>query len=332
MNTLKNKFFVLLLFISIFTSTTFAQPPVVVNPCDTCFAPWGPEQSQTYTFTHPNKPGCIYTAYVLYRVKPCPYGVQYEITSVMFTQNTPGPGCELHCIEIPALKRIVNNRIITTLGGTAYSVAPAPCYYIAEVVAPPALRTCLGFPPGSTDKIKTWIPCDANGCCLMKLTPAGPNTYHQQVVNSTACPAVPSIPPNASVAWGCDHIGGGVSWYTCPIIPDSPLQCFVTCYDGFAKTATGVNDFNETGVIRSLKTYPNPMNDVLNISFEGLVASGDLYIELYDITGKLVSSMKTPMLKGDQQCKLDIASLPSGTYICKLTVGNDTISMKVLKQ
>lgn len=70
----------------------------------------------------------------------------------------------------------------------------------------------------------------------------------------------------------------------------------------------------------SVKTYPNPVKDVLNI--EGEYNS----IEIYDISGKMVESINS------MESQINIEKLPSATYILKINIGEKQIMRRIIKQ
>lgn len=95
----------------------------------------------------------------------------------------------------------------------------------------------------------------------------------------------------------------------------------------------GVND--ETGQVIStiktkLKTYPNPTNDNTSLSFN-LTSSGEVNVNVYSITGRLVKSINKNMSSGINTLPIDCENLPNGTYIIKFVSGNQNESVKFIK-
>jgi len=58
--------------------------------------------------------------------------------------------------------------------------------------------------------------------------------------------------------------------------------------------------------------YPNPVGATLSFDWTG---AGPLFIQLYDVLGRVVKS-ESPAATG--RIQLDMADLASGVYICKL--------------
>jgi hypothetical protein len=62
------------------------------------------------------------------------------------------------------------------------------------------------------------------------------------------------------------------------------------------------------------KVYPNPASDVLNIALT-VPQAGEIVLELYDLTGRLVTSAAfTADSAGETSAKLDVSGLASGLY------------------
>ena len=81
----------------------------------------------------------------------------------------------------------------------------------------------------------------------------------------------------------------------------------------------------------NLSVYPNPTNDVINISYTNFLRNPSIFI-LYDITGRIVKTYTyTPPTEGKQNFSLNIAELKEGTYFYTLQVGEQTYNGKVVK-
>jgi hypothetical protein len=77
--------------------------------------------------------------------------------------------------------------------------------------------------------------------------------------------------------------------------------------------------------IAGLTIYPNPTNDVLNISTLNQIIS---LVEIYDMTGKNVISEKSQSLA----FKIDTSILVPGVYIIKMNTQNGFVTRKIIKQ
>lgn len=74
----------------------------------------------------------------------------------------------------------------------------------------------------------------------------------------------------------------------------------------------------------TLSYYPNPVNDVLNLSYTSEISSVEVY-------NKLGQNVKSAVLSGTQ-VKVDMSNLTSGSYIVKVTSDGITKSLKIIKE
>ena len=87
-------------------------------------------------------------------------------------------------------------------------------------------------------------------------------------------------------------------------------------------TNLGIDDFYKT--VNAIKVYPNPIKNVANItSLEEMNT-----VSVFNLLGQEV--MKKSLLS--KEGKLDFSSLPSGTYLVKVTADHWTETLKVIKQ
>jgi hypothetical protein len=81
----------------------------------------------------------------------------------------------------------------------------------------------------------------------------------------------------------------------------------------------GSNDFDSV----ALSVYPNPVQDILNISTVEAVQN----ISVYDVLGKLVLQAQPDAISPS----IDMGALSSGAYMVQVTIGNTTKTVKVIK-
>ncbi len=80
----------------------------------------------------------------------------------------------------------------------------------------------------------------------------------------------------------------------------------------------------------SIEAYPNPVNDVLNLQAKS-PASGVSLIGIYNIRGEQVYEISSYMIKGDYNRQIRLPdSIPSGTYIINVKVGDFTATEKII--
>ncbi len=74
----------------------------------------------------------------------------------------------------------------------------------------------------------------------------------------------------------------------------------------------------------SFIAYPNPVNDVLNLSYSSEISS----VKVINLLGQEVISRKV----GNTATQIDMTNLTAGAYIVNITVGDVTKAIKVIKQ
>ncbi len=83
--------------------------------------------------------------------------------------------------------------------------------------------------------------------------------------------------------------------------------------------------------IVSLRVYPNPTNEIVNISYTNYLLTEALFT-LYDLTGRVViSKIYSPQNKGIQKFSLNINALKNGTYFYTLRAGAENHKGKIVK-
>jgi len=109
---------------------------------------------------------------------------------------------------------------------------------------------------------------------------------------------------------------GGVDFFS--LMTDSDNTYYVDdAY--FAQGTVGVEDFTAD----NFSVYPNPVRDFLNISTKTAVDQ----VTVYDILGKVVLTSQP----GTISPKVDMSALSSGAYLVKVTIGNSSKTIKVIK-
>ena len=83
----------------------------------------------------------------------------------------------------------------------------------------------------------------------------------------------------------------------------------------------GIGDFTETNTV---KVYPNPVNDILNISFEQGISS----VSIYNLLGQEVFTKSI----NANETTIDVSNFAAGTYLVKVQVDNEVQTLKVIKK
>lgn len=92
--------------------------------------------------------------------------------------------------------------------------------------------------------------------------------------------------------------------------------------------------YNESGLgiadqdMSQVVIYPNPVKDLLHV---GLPTQEEAIFDVYDSQGRGIRQW-TGNATTDQQHRLDFSGLPEGVYLLKVTTGENSTSVKVVKQ
>jgi PKD repeat protein len=89
--------------------------------------------------------------------------------------------------------------------------------------------------------------------------------------------------------------------------------------------ATGIKPGPQ--VVSSVKLFPNPVKDVLNIKYSGKLLN-EMQIEIYDISGKSISNQRINDVESGQNISLNVNSLRNGIYLCKMISGKHVIGLE----
>ncbi len=98
------------------------------------------------------------------------------------------------------------------------------------------------------------------------------------------------------------------------------------CYSTINGTWTTVNTSQLEDTERTIDIYPNPFNNIITIS--GTDINSTVYIEIYDVLGKLVYVRN---YKANEK-EINLDSFDKGKYILKITNGNMIRTDKIVKR
>lgn len=77
----------------------------------------------------------------------------------------------------------------------------------------------------------------------------------------------------------------------------------------------------------SVKLFPNPVTDVLNIQYAGNPLK-EMQVEICDISGKQISIQKLHDVESGQQISLNVNSLRKGIYLCKMISEKQVVAIE----
>ena len=81
--------------------------------------------------------------------------------------------------------------------------------------------------------------------------------------------------------------------------------------------------------LTSIKLYPNPIIDRLNVKLENPIQQ-DGVIRVYDIWGKLLQDRR--IISGTSQVNLNLDNLTSGVYFIEVQEGEKAVRKRVVKR
>jgi len=112
---------------------------------------------------------------------------------------------------------------------------------------------------------------------------------------------------------------------------ESTVQIFddtETELDTMLMICTNIQKFDDLGV---LKISPNPVTSQAVLSLN-LSTSIPIEICIYNTSGICLKSWQFKNQQPDEKAyKLDIKDLPEGVYFCRIQIGNETVTKKIIK-
>lgn len=137
------------------------------------------------------------------------------------------------------------------------------------------------------------------------------------------------------LAWGTykvwiEIVGQDQAWHWVTIGPDNPSVTNIV----FEVTEEGVSvttSIEEIISTMTFETFPNPVNDILNVSFE-MMEREAINISLSSMTGQTVITQSQTFTNGKQNVQMNLSDLPQGVYILSISNNKEAISKKVVKQ
>ncbi|MCG2612041.1 T9SS type A sorting domain-containing protein [Flavobacterium sp. SM15] len=297
------------------------------------------------TITVPTNPGQNYTVTATYSISGTNYEVtkSQDIVSQTEVQNAQNGNDMLTCAssdQTATFDLTANNPVILgNLDAFQYSVD----YYNSEsdaiseqnVIATPSAYTVTG---GQTIYARVQDQFTPNGCFVVR-------TFN---VGISETPAAPTGNANQDFIDGdtladLDVNGQNIQWYASPtgndLLPNTTALVDGTTYYASQSNSVGcesrtqpdrlpvtvhitlgVNEFSAA----SFKVFPNPVTNVLNVSYSSKISS----VEIYNMIGQKMISTSINSTQG----QVSTSGLSVGTYIVKITVNDMVKSFKIVKQ
>lgn len=125
--------------------------------------------------------------------------------------------------------------------------------------------------------------------------------------NSLAFPTAGSFPYHCTI-----HGGAGVGMYgTITVAAPLPVQPAQLAAEAF-------------------HAYPNPATDVVLLALDQLRATDHNVVQVVNVLGELVRTVEVTPVSLEHELPLSVASLPAGSYACRLVVNNQVIATQRL--
>lgn len=138
----------------------------------------------------------------------------------------------------------------------------------------------------------------------------------------------------ALVQAGCDDDGATEFTYGLSLLsltgqtPGATILVRVFGYNGaqgnYSISAYDASLATDTFDASSFSFYPNPVKDVLNLSYSQNISK----VQVINLLGQEVKSVSI----NAAQAQIDMENLPTGTYLVKVTSDNQVKTIKVIKQ
>jgi hypothetical protein len=97
--------------------------------------------------------------------------------------------------------------------------------------------------------------------------------------------------------------------------------------NAIAANSIGINEISTDAA--SDKVSPNPANNELTLSMHSKQA-GNIDLEIYNVTGQKIKTLQKTVLSGNNEIKLDVSDLSSGSYFLELNSGSNSGSFKFI--
>jgi Ig-like domain CHU_C associated/Secretion system C-terminal sorting domain/PKD domain len=234
------------------------------------------------------------------------------------TATTPASRCGVGTVTLSATSTGTLSWFATATGGTS-------------------IATGSSFTTPSISTTTTYYVEVSNGTCTSTRTAvvatitssAAPTGTANQTFCSTETVGLLAV-TGTNIIWYNAATGGTV-------VPNSTLLVAGTTYyasqnlsgcESISRLAVTVISGgclgNETFKLDALKLYPNPVIDVLNISYTKTISK----VEISNILGQIIDNLTINSNDG----QVDMSRFSSGTYLVKVTADNKSETFKVIKK
>jgi PKD repeat protein len=111
------------------------------------------------------------------------------------------------------------------------------------------------------------------------------------------------------------------------------VTLIVTGSNGCTDTTTQVINFvsgvEEVATLSAMTVYPNPANDVVNITFN-MNSGSDVNVFAYDMTGKVLVNENQDLVAGTTNVQYNTSEWANGTYFFRVTENGVSNTVRVV--
>lgn len=132
---------------------------------------------------------------------------------------------------------------------------------------------------------------------------------------------------------GADYTAEHTAWTQVTLPLPNPSATYYIAFEGTSNWARGLNldDVVVSGALSTdtfdkstLRTYPNPVKNYLNLSYTNEISK----VEIFNMLGQKVIVKSVNLT----EAQLDLAGLPSGNYLVKVYAGDSVKTVKIIKE
>ena len=99
--------------------------------------------------------------------------------------------------------------------------------------------------------------------------------------------------------------------------------------DSIFDITVGIPDYRQA--FGNFNVYPNPVSDKLTISYQ-LKEAGTALVSILNLNGKLMETVSSGFIPpGEYRFVRNISDYPQGVYLCRIQIGNEMVTKKIIK-
>lgn len=125
-------------------------------------------------------------------------------------------------------------------------------------------------------------------------------------------------------------------------IKDNAGDIYQVIFTGFAGSSTGkiyftkelisTTSIEENSPFASVGVYPNPVNDILTVTYETKETINNITFDLMDLNGRIVKSLGgQSSVSGMNQGRINISDLNKGVYLLTIKADKSVVTKRIIK-